>query len=113
MKKDTLILSGAVLIAGILVAQKTGLLGRVTSGRLTPVDLITGFVPRTSPLDTTNTERGYNPADPGAYVSTDELIAGATDNDWMYIPTFDQTIDAALGAPQGPRVNTPLWMVTR
>lgn len=111
MKRDTMILGVAVIIAGALVAQKTGLAAKLTAGRLTPVDLITGFVPRTSPFAAEEIERGYNPADPGAYVSVDELIAGATDNDYGYVPLFGQTVDAVLGAPQGPRAIAPLWRV--
>lgn len=111
MKKDTVILGAAAIIAGVLIAQKTGVLGKLTARPLTPVDLITGFTPRTSPFETVETERGYNPADPGAYVSVDELIAGVADNDYSYIPTFGQTVDAVLGAEQGMRVVKPLWRV--
>jgi hypothetical protein len=43
------------------------------------------------------TDRGYRASDPGAYVATDDLIAGATENDWGYTPSrFEQTIDDAL-----------------
>lgn len=41
---------------------------------------------------------GYRPNEPGAYVSTDDIIRGATDNDWQNVPetVFDQNIDDLL-----------------
>lgn len=97
MKKDQLILLGAVAFAGVLIAKKTGVLGKLFPAGVPGVDLITGFMPRPILGQESNVERGYDPANPGAYVSLDELIAGASDNDWGEIPLFSQTADSVLG----------------
>lgn len=99
MKKDQMIIGAAVLFAAALVAQKTGLLKKFTGqgGSSVPFSM-QGFGRLETPFAAGDTE-GYNPADPGRYVTTDDLIIGVTDNDWQNIPTFQQTADAVLATP--------------
>jgi len=107
MKRDTLIIGAAVIVALALVAKKTGLVDRAAAGPVTPVDLITGFLPGATLFE--NEDRGYNPADPGRYVSVDELIKGAPENDWQTIPLFSQTIDSVLRGGFPAPEPTPIW----
>lgn len=103
MDKDKLILLAAVAFAGSLVLKKSGGISKIL-----PSLSGLGFS-SSAPLSFGNTtlggvsNNGYNPANPGAYVPTFDLLNGATDNDWLYVPTFQQTIDAVLGTSTKPR----------
>lgn len=95
MKKDDMILAGAVLFAAVLVAQKTGVLSKLS---------VMSAPSLTGPLlgAPTAPNLGYNPADPGQYVMVNDLLAGSVENDYTYIPTFDQTVDAVIGGTSTP-----------
>jgi len=100
MKIDQLILVGAVAFAGLLVAQKTGVLKKTT---LSSVPWPSFTFNNDTALTASNEEKGYDPVNPGNYVTTDDLIKGVADNDWGYIPpTFDQKADGLLYAPAYP-----------
>lgn len=95
MKKETLILAGAVAFAAFLVAQKTGIIKRAGLAS-TPYPSFT--FNRDTAFRESPEEKGYNPNDPGAFVPLDDLIQGVADNDWTYTG-FDQTVDDALAKP--------------
>ena len=92
MKQDQMILVAAVGFAAFLVAQKKGLFNRVYSPSA-PWP--------TFQFPSADADRGYRPSDPGAYVTTDDLIAGVSENDYTTIAPgrFEQTIDDALALP--------------
>jgi hypothetical protein len=92
MKRDDIILAGAVLFAGVLVAQKTGVLKKGSIISAPDLSAIIGKIG--APV---KPNYGYDPADPGQYVMVDDLIKGVMEYDTGYIPTFDQTVDAVLG----------------
>jgi hypothetical protein len=94
MKNEQLILAGAVAFAAFLVAQKTGFLKKamLTSGASPSWTFHNDSAFAESPE-----EKGYNPAEPGAFVFVDDLIKGVADYDWSYTPTrFEQTADSVL-----------------
>lgn len=93
MKQDQMILVAAVGFAALLVAQKKGWL------KSSP---LSASVPwPTFQFPSASADRGYRPSDPGAYVTTDDLIAGVSENDYSTIAPgrFEQTIDDALSLP--------------
>jgi len=105
MKNDQLILVGALAFAGFLVAKKSGVIKAPAAAPVRQAPY-SGWTNYGSP----STPRGYDVADPGAYVTTDGLIADAANGvDYTYVPTFDQQIDSVLGIPavNGPKVWTP------
>lgn len=89
MKTEQLILIGAVAFAGLLVAQKTGILKKagVSSGKP-----YSGSFLSDTPFFQTSEEQGYDPSNPGNYVFVEDLAKGQADQDWLYTPSrFEQS----------------------
>lgn len=100
MKRDQLLLVGALVLAGGLVASKAGVFKKMaaTSGG---GSILNDFRRLTTPFSSGD-RTGYDPADPGRYVPVDDLVAGAVENDWGYVPTFNQQVDVLLGNSRKP-----------
>lgn len=96
MKQDTMLLVGAVALAGLVVASKSGMLKKMSAASAPGSSMLDSFRRLSTPFSTGD-RTGYDPANPGAYVPVDDLVAGAIENDWGYIPTFNQQVDAVLG----------------
>lgn len=93
MKTENLILVAAIAVAGYMVAKKTGMFA--------PAATATPYAPfyfNQQSAYTGQKIEGYDPGNPGAYVSVDELIGEAArgDTNDRYVPLFDQTLDGVL-----------------
>ncbi|KQQ97418.1 hypothetical protein [Massilia sp. Leaf139] len=97
MSNDKLILAAAVGFAAFMVAQKKGLFKKaaLTSGAYPSFVFNNDSAFAASPE-----EQGYDPQNPGKYVTTDDLIKGALDGDWGYTPSvFEQTANDLFYSP--------------
>jgi len=106
MKNEQLMLVAALALAGYMMFKKNA----PASGSLAGFAPVNPIRPRQS--------GGYDPADPGKFVSMDDLIAETAHNavygtpaDLYNIPTFNQTIDDVLGIPPiaAPRDPNAWW----
>src|SRR5205809_3085703 len=98
MKTENLILVAALAFAGYMVAK--------TSGRLAP-SAQSSYVPflfnqKSTMAGQRIISEGYDPQDPGAYVSVDELIGEAARGGQSTLsPLFDQTLESVLAKRSG------------
>lgn len=95
MKRDQLIILGAVAFAGVLVANKMGMFKAKPAAAWRP-----GKFQSDTAFDEAPGEEGYDPANPGKFVFVDDLLQGVTDRDWSYTPSvFEQTADDVFYRP--------------